>query len=381
MEDRNAHLFRINCMLDFFVLLIFSVVVTSSPTTKSIGDVMKKDNNLCENSKVLYESAYTKNCTTSEYPIQTWDKTEPTLDKYLCLGVYDTAYKICQYITIPLNSETFNSNVEKFFPNFSGTPVENKDMKYCEDNLREFTLLYSTLKSSWGPLVDKIGKPHSCQRICFDFDINFRPLCAVLAWIKSISDDEMKKSNVPAMSQNPPALDAMKVPANHQSVDMETELKASENKPEAIEPKEQMHDKPKDVSSGMPNEHTQLNTEKLNSEKSNKQETQKTLNDTSPKMVIDHNPREKGKEDVSNVKVETNGEAPKAPDNVPSKEDINTRGDVKVTNVENTDKKAEVEDINTSTLSENTQDHNGNQDDDTGDSIDGIINENINIFI
>ncbi|XP_032676812.1 uncharacterized protein LOC116846544 [Odontomachus brunneus] len=377
MENRNAHLFRVNCVPDLFVLLLSSVMVTSLPTQEtSVVDIMKKDSNLCNDIKVLYESVYIKNCTTLEYPTQFWDTKEDTLDKYLCLGVYDTAYKICKYsnhLQIPLNNVAiFNSSIEKFFPGEKSLGnTENKDAKYCEDNLQGFTLQYDKVKLYWGPLVDRLSKPHMCQRICFDMNFIFRPLCAVFAWIKSI-DDEI--NNAPVTNHNPVPLDVVQMP-DHQSVNtkLETEQEAVKKKPEVKEPKDQSHDKSKDVSNGVLNEHTQSNTEKVESdfEKSNKHETQKILNDTSPKL-LDHNLHEKGKENISNVKAETNAEAPKAPDNVPSKEDINTKEVMKETNAEEADRKSEVEDTKTSTLSENTQDHYGagNEDDDMGDTID-----------
>lgn len=376
MENRNAHLFRVNCVPDLFVLLLSSVMVTSlSAKEASVVDVMKNDTNLCDNIKVLYESVYIKNCTTMEYPTKPWDGKE-NLDKYLCLGVYDTAYKIC---SLQISLDNFNSNVEKFFPNEKSLEnAENKENKYCEDNLQGFTSQYNKVKLYWEPLVDRLKQPHKCKRICFDIDDAFRPLCAILAWIKKSIDD--KVSNAPVTSHNPVALDVMKM-SDRQPVNMkpETEPKAAEKEPDVSELKEQSHDKPKYVSNGVMNEHTQSNTEKVesDSEKPNKHEAQKTLDDTSPKLV-DHNPREK--ENINNVKVETNAEAPKAPDNVPSKENVNTKEVMKETNAEEADRRAEVEDTKTSTLSENTQDHYGagNVDDDVGEAIEGIISENIN---
>lgn len=383
MEDRNAHLFRINYMPSLFVILLSSAIVTSSPRKESVVDVMKKDTDLCESIKVLYESDYIKSCATLEFPMQPWNKEENSLDKYLCLGVYDTAYKICRYsdrLPIPLDSvDVFNSYIGKFVPN--DKTEENKEEKYCKDNLQGFTLLYNKIEY-WGPLVERLGKPHMCQRACFDFNLDFRPLCAVFAWIKSI-DDEIKKLNV--TSHNPAALDIPKAPVVHQDAmdhlndkKLEIEPKEIEKKVEVKESKEQLHDKIKDASNNILNERTQPNTEKVESgpEKLDKQETPKTLNMTS--KMQDHSPHEKDKESIS--KVEANTEVPKVPNNVPSKENVNTKDVVKEVNAEETDRKPEGEEIKASTISENTQDRYGvgNAEDEMGDE--GIINKNTDTY-
>lgn len=387
MENRNAHLFRINCMPNLLVLLLSPAIVASLSTKDSVIDVMKKDTNLCNNINVLYESEYIKSCSTVEYPTQAWNTKEDNLDQYLCLGVYDTAYKICHYSDrISFNNvEVFNLNkeIEKFIP--TGTE-ENKEEKYCKKNLQEFTMLYSKLESNWGPLVEWIRKSRTCQKICFEFNVSstFRPLCAVLAWIKDI-EDKIKKSNAPGTNHNPVAPKPLVV---HQTEDkkLEAEVKGTEQKEkktEAEEPKEQLNDKMKNTSSNIPNEHTQPNTEKADSdlEKSSKQ-PQKTLNSTAPKTQ-DHNPSDKGKEDAGNIKVETNAEAPKAPDNVPSKGNVSMKEVAKGENAEEPDKKKteEFEETKTSTISENTQDQYGaGNSDDLQDTVEGISNENINTY-
>lgn len=369
MENRDVHLFRANCLTKLFVLLLTSAMVMSFPANgKSIFDVMK-DTQLCDNIKVLYESRYTKSCAKLEYPSEVWNNTEDTLDKYLCLGVYDTAIKICQnkYSQIPNNTAVFDSIVEKF------VPPENEEDKteFCKKNLQGLTMMDKQIESLWGPLAEKFKKSQTCQRICFDFSFVFRPLCAVLAWIKNIEDKN--KSN--AVDHDPAALDVPKVPANHlpDKKKPKTEQKEIEKKTEEKEFKEQLHNKTKNTSSNVPSDHTQSNIVKveLDPEKSNKHETQKTLNATTS-MTQDYNPHI-GKESTSDVK--TNVEAAKTSANMPSNENVNTKDK----DVEKAGEMSEIEDTKTSTISENTQDHDsaGNGEDDMGED-NGITNESIN---
>ncbi|XP_011136949.1 trans-Golgi network integral membrane protein 2 isoform X2 [Harpegnathos saltator] len=370
MENRNVPLFCISYTLNFLVLLFFSTVVTSIPMKESIVDVMKTDEKLCDSIKVLYESKYTNSCASLDYPVQAWDNKEGTLDKYLCLGVYDTAYKVCQYsdhLQIPLNHvAVFDANVEKFVPNEKSFGTEgNNEETYCKDNLQGFTSLYSKVKLHWGPLAERFGKPHLCQRLCFDLNYKFRPLCAVFAWIKSI-EDEIKKSKISVTNHDAvnraPEVSNPKAPVDQEvTADkiLETNLQETEKKTEMKKFKEP-HDKEKNTSAIIFNEHTQPNTEKAESdlEKSSKHETQKMLNDILSRTE-GHNSQDKDKENINNVKTETNPEAPKTPVNVPSKENVDTKEVAKEENAKETNRKPEVDDVKTSTLSENTQDHYG----------------------
>ncbi|XP_014467247.1 PREDICTED: trans-Golgi network integral membrane protein TGN38-like isoform X2 [Dinoponera quadriceps] len=382
MESRNAHLFRVNCMPKLLVLLLSSVMVTSLPIkeAESVVDVMKKDTNLCDSIQVLYESEYIRSCATVKYPTQILNIAEDNLDTYMCLGVYDTMFKICNYSDVKIDSVAiFNSNVKKFFP---GTKWE-KEEKFCKDNLQGFTPQYNKVEKYLGPLAEKFNNPHTCQRTCFNFNDVFRPLCAVFAWIKSV-DDKMKKPIVSVTNRIPVELDFLKAPVDLPPSDkkLETELKGIKKKAEVEELKEQSHNKVENASNNnVSNEYTQPNTERVESkiEKSNKHETPKTLNTT---KTQDHNLRDKGKENINDVKVETKlklttVDAPKIdiPDNVPSK-NVNMKEVAKGGKAEETNGKAEAEDPKTSTLSENTQNHYGDQSDEVEDpDADGTIQQ------
>ena len=100
MENRYTNLFRVILILNCLVLFLSFTGVRSAPValTMSIIDVMKNDSKICSTSNFLYDSKYTKPCGSIEYPTDPWKYfNSSTLNNFLCLGVYDTAYKICQY--------------------------------------------------------------------------------------------------------------------------------------------------------------------------------------------------------------------------------------------------------------------------------------------
>ncbi|XP_011642592.1 trans-Golgi network integral membrane protein 1-like isoform X2 [Pogonomyrmex barbatus] len=353
MGNRYAHLFCI--MPNCFILFVFFTGVKSAPMKPSVIDIIKNDTKLCPTSKILYESDYIKPCASMAYPNIAWNyKHLDTLSNFLCVGVYDTAYKICEYssrLQISLNSTaTFDAYVEKYVVKY---PSEDKNQKEFCNNLQGFTSVYKETSLLWGPLVKNLGIPHKCMKICFDFKDKFHPLCAVFAWIKSI--DNIQKANkiekYDLTSSDKPSM-------TDQSKDETIKIISNKSKtvPQAKEFKDE--DRERNVKSG----EVKSDTEKLNNIQKKKNITESQAH-KSASSVLEEN------KDIGDIKLETNPVITNSTKNFPASNDLlstsikNTLDNIshkKVVNEENTEKlnkEQDIEDLKTSTLSENTQDH------------------------
>lgn len=399
MENHYADLFRITFMKNCFVLFLSFTAARSAPheVTPNIIDIMKNDSNLCPAFKFIYESENVKPCASVTYPVTYWKYNPETLNSFLCLGVYDTAYKICQYssqLSIPLNSTaTFNSYVEKYVPN------DDKAKEDFCNNLQGLTSLYTKVDQFWRPLVQSLNRRHTCERICFDFQNNFRPLCAVFAWIKSIDDDMMKRVNKVETKYDSHATDK---PHVSQSKGEITSIETNPIEAKKIEIKEFKEQDRKQITAGLNNNNNNVKEDNLNmppsnplladSEKLDEEKTksdtekvntiQKKINNTSETQV--HKLSSTFKENKPNsVSTELGANAETKPiKNIPSNGDSqapsrNNAINNKVANEEDAEKSKgqNIDDIKPSTISENTQEHYdaGNPDDNLeNDGLDDI---------
>lgn len=387
MENRYA-LFRVALVLNILILVVSFTGVISAPMQypMSITEVMKSDNDLCETSKFLYDSEYTKLCASLSYPSNaSLHFTEENLNIFLCLGVYDTAYKICQYSSqlspqIPrfniteLTSYVKNitTYVKEFVPKAREIPPQQKE--FC-DNLQGFTSSYNKTDSLLKPLIENLNS-YKCQPICFAFEGEFRPLCAVFAWIKRFDDikkaertetkhidklDIILKSNETASNNKIDA--AKKTPAeenNEKNMNKFTENPENDNKVEEV------------TSYGLteivPTVYVESDVEKVKPDAEKSSEAQKKSNNTQahPYKLESSTFKENEKNtiDIKSgiVKIGkpmntlTNDDLQissinNSADDVPKKDVVNKEKGEEINKEQNTD------DLKTSTLSENTQDH------------------------
>lgn len=346
-------------MLNCFVLLLSFTGVISAPI-QSITDIMKNDARLCNATKFLYDSKYTKPCASLEYPTASSNFDSQTVNNFLCLGVYDTAYKICQYskqfsssfnnTTISLyveslvagdNEEIFNETLQQeFCKNLNGITLYNKTSPYLE------------------PLIKYLNKLDKCQKICFDFDNKLDGPCAVLGWIKNF-ENNMEKSNrnSNASTQLYDNLHDKTSAAN--KAPKGKEIEESTGKQTTKDLKDDKKFIP-NISDNAPNMN-RPNTEKetSNFDESIKDKSQKTADDVSMKASNENN--------MNDNKSGTNVEAAQIK-NMPTNNEISSKNNAG-NNVPNNDyvnegkpkeepkKKQNIDVTKSSTLSENTQDH------------------------
>lgn len=197
--------FRAICA--FCIIFLQFPLYYLAPLAVSYSDVMISDTNLCNNSikQFLYKSEFTKDCKELTYP-QDIDKL--TLKKsneehFLCLGMQDTLYKLCQYTNNNKWTNTYNKeedldlSIQKltgFKPTgerlSQNLTLSSKD--FCK-NLSGFTPMYEKTKSALSTLAKSLTNPDKCLSVCFDLDDTLVPLCGLLAWINQIDQSVKDK--------------------------------------------------------------------------------------------------------------------------------------------------------------------------------------------
>lgn len=373
----EKHLFSITFMLNCFVLILSFTGVISAPV-QTITDIMKNDAKLCNASKFLYDSEYTKSCTTLEYFTTLSDLNRDTVNKFLCLGVYDAAYKICEYSSRLKTS--FNSTAS--FNSYMESLVGDNQKQFCE-NLEGLTSLYNKTSSYLEPLIRSLNKPDKCQKICFDLNDHLEGQCAVLGWIRSI-EHNIEKSNrnsivstqsisssyddlhnkTPGVNKVLKSKDIPELTGKQTTID----LQANSNK-------NIMQNRLDNVSSTNIKPHSEMKTS--NHDESDKDKTQKT---------VDNAPMKAGKENIDD-KTRSNVEAAQSNKNIPANNEVPSKNNAE-NNVPRNDnvnggksddlkKKQNIDDAKTSTLSENTQDYDTNVEDEMEN---GAINDMTGIY-
>lgn len=370
MENRYV-LFHVALVLNILILVFFTGVISTPVIQPSITEVMKDDTNLCRESKLLYESEYAKLCASLPYPTASLNFTEQNLDIFLCLGVYDTAYKICQYPRVLFNTTVLIPYLKKFISD--ATLIQEKEKKFC-DNL-QFTSSYNKIDSLFKPFIEELNKSYKCQKICFDLNDKLKPLCAVFAWIKKF--DDIKKANRTETKHDIVTSDLVTSNETTSKWNSKVELKQTPEVTEVKEPNEQNANKliaipennnvkktNSNVPQTLPTVHAELDEEKiLDSEKSNKDQKKldnlKTTPHKSSSPMLDNKNIDKTETNVKIVKptktipISSNADLQVSSMNNPvsnvPKEDV-------VNEEKGEEFKEQNDDLKTSTLSENTQD-------------------------
>lgn len=349
-------------MLNCFLLLFSFTGVISAPVIPQIITDMKNDTE-CNASRFLYDSKYTDLCTSLKYTDEISELTGKTLNNFLCLGVHDTAYKICQHSSQQTSFNytlSFNSYMENLISDDNEEFKENSQQEFCK-NLTGFTSLYNKTSSYMKTLITNLSILNKCQKICFDFNNNLHPLCAVLGWIKSV-ENKMKKPNHDSIASTQfmnrlydDLPNDKTTGANIKS--KEKEIEEQNKKETTIDSKNDINNKIKQ--SNMSSTNTKpFEKGTFNLEGSITDKTQKTVDNISIKAG-------KEKNTIDN-KSQTNVEAAQFSKIMPANNDVSPKNngeinvpkkDVNEEKSEDLKKKQNIDDVKTSTLSENTQDH------------------------
>ncbi|CAL1686753.1 unnamed protein product [Lasius platythorax] len=389
MENRYA-LFHVASMLNVLILVVSFTGVISSPMP-NIREVMKNDTNLCEASQFLYDLESTKRCAFLPYPSASLNFTYETLDTFLCLGVYDTAYKICQYSNqlqiSPSDTAVLPPYTEKFVPRGNVT----QENKFC-DSLHGFTSSYNKIDSFLKSLVENLNKPHICQIICFGLKDKLNPLCSIFAWIKKI--DDIKKANRIEIKHDPTTSDKLVTTrsnetANNSGIVVDAKKILEENETNKQNTNQFLTNSANDiVENANLNEsiNVESDAEKAKSEKSSKVQKKLDVPSETQKPMFEGNRKNYIENKETNVAVTkpTKNTSANSESQVPSINDL--AGNVPKNEEKGEDfyKEQSTDDLKTSTLSENTQDHYDGENPEDTDDADGTIpqstrNQNENV--
>ncbi|XP_072748997.1 uncharacterized protein [Anoplolepis gracilipes] len=365
MENRYA-LFHVALVLNVLILVVSFTGVISAPVMPSITEVMKNDTKLCKTSKFLYDLEYTKLCASLLYPSGSLNVNENTLDTFLCLGVYDTAYKICQYSSqFPHQTSSFNAAVltqymEEFVPNED----EAQEKEFCK-NLQGYTSSYNKIDSLLTPLIEAFNHSHKCQKICFDLVDQVKPLCAIFAWIKKFDDKKVERTETKydfVTSAKLLVTQSNEVASNNKII---AEAKKTEEKETNEQDKiitNSKNDNTEETNLNVPENmpttvHVQPDVEKVKSDSEKLSKTKKpddTFSETqtykSASPILQENKKINNIKTEDNVKIEKPLSINNPVYDVPKKDVINEEKKDEFNKEQNND------DLKPSTLSENTQD-------------------------
>ncbi|XP_017759438.1 PREDICTED: uncharacterized protein LOC108550250 isoform X2 [Eufriesea mexicana] len=339
MENRATRSFFGFSIFIFFLYFMKVSTAPSIPAKRSIIDVMKNDTQLCTIPTFLYENNVTESCQNITYPDGNNKKSHQCdlecTSTFLCLAFYDTWYKACQFNQ---SQNTFN-NVTTFYSYIQkSSPGEKEDdqAKFCKNN-KDIQFSYTKLK----PLLSLVDFNNSnvCYLTCFGVTAKFVPLCAILVWSKSIDDMQQISKNLQTVSANnilDTQLFVTSVKQNTQEQDTNTIL----NK----------------TSSGIVEESGNDTVEKPNTNKAI------DVNDKAPlsQEAVQTNtkyPADKSEQStVNNINSSPSNQKTKVESTI-EKEKLENSNEKPVSNVGAGNKKEANEIVETSTLSENTQDH------------------------
>ncbi|GAB1862284.1 Trans-Golgi network integral membrane protein 2 [Camponotus japonicus] len=389
MENRYV-LFHVALMLNILILVVSFTGVISTPLIiqkPNITEVMKNDTNLCETSKFLYESEYAKLCASLPYPIAPLDFNEQNLNIFLCLGLYDTAYKICQYSSQTfVNTTILTPNLEKFAPNATFDAILENEKEFC-DKLHGFTSSYNKIDSLLKPLVEMLNKLYKCQKMCFEFNDKLKPLCAVFAWIKKYDDiKKASRTETKNLVISDLILNETSDKIEHKKISESNEQNI--NKLITISKNNNIKKTHLNGSQTVTTIHAEFHAEKVKSDSEKSSEAQKKLDidlktsaHKSSSPMLDENKNKIIDKTETNVKIAkpTKTTTPNSDLQVPSMNNPTSNVPKKDVSEEKGEKFKEqnIDDLKTSTLSENTQDHYDarNPEEDTETNIDSNIED------
>lgn len=354
----------------FFLYFIKVSNVLSVSTTHRLIDVIKNDTGLCKMPTILYENNITADCYNVTYPegehvIAQYDMTYTNIRNSLCLIFYDTLYKVCQAkLQNELNHTTFYSNIQQYFPKEN----ENDETNFCK-NIKDIKFAYKKLD----PLLSHVhfNNSHVCNAACFNLSGKFIPLCAILSWSKSI--DEIK--DIGKKSENKkPTIDIKQNSAlNETKGDIDDKYKTTSNvKNIALEQESQTEFVEFTTTSDF--EKTNLNSNMKESSATNNifENSEPTLHKKPDNSDNNDNNDTEPKDDKNDINSKTLSK---------NDEDLKKNENNRINTISNEAEKSMNninDDYKTSTISDNTEDHenfasikqNGKLSDDTNDGSD-----------
>jgi len=164
---------------------------------------MKNDSKLCKISKSLCDLKEMQDCAKLPYPYsESIDSHLNFNEILLCLGWYDTAYKICQYS----NNKDLMNNISLIINSYIKQITDRESqVKFCKD-LKGYTFsdinFPTNISKYFSKLSEMLNENKICLFECFRIDNKLYPLCAILYWIKNIDNNQTEKMIKAGTEQN-----------------------------------------------------------------------------------------------------------------------------------------------------------------------------------
>ncbi|XP_012288928.1 trans-Golgi network integral membrane protein 1-like [Orussus abietinus] len=180
MKNLNVDLKR------FYVLGIFIstciTTIASSPARikpSTVADVIASDRDVCDSTKVLFNSSLAETCRDVEYPLKKLPLIGRTVDTFLCLGIYDTSYLMCK-----LNdTDAHLAEIGKEFDSkFSKTTKKISLQDVCSALATSSQPKYNKTLNEVVELNRWLHNVTECERLCTNLDSTMNPLCVLLLW-------------------------------------------------------------------------------------------------------------------------------------------------------------------------------------------------------
>lgn len=354
----------------FFLYFIKVSNVLSVSTTHRLIDVIKNDTGLCKMPTILYENNITADCYNVTYPegehvIAQYDMTYTNIRNSLCLIFYDTLYKVCQAkLQNELNHTTFYSNIQQYFPKEN----ENDETNFCK-NIKDIKFAYKKLD----PLLSHVhfNNSHVCNAACFNLSGKFIPLCAILSWSKSI--DEIKDIGKKSKNKKPTIDIKQNSALNETKGDIDDKYKTTSNvKNIALEQESQTEFVEFTTTSDFEKTNLNLNMKESSATNNIFENSEPTLHKKPDNSDNNDNNDTEPKDDKNDINSKTLSK---------NDEDLKKNENNRINTISNEAEKSMNninDDYKTSTISDNTEDHenfasikqNGKLSDDTNDGSD-----------
>lgn len=198
---------------------VYEAAQIPKPTLK-IADVIKNDKNVCDITSEIQYSQYLQECNKLDFPDKIFEVTKENVNQFLCIALYDSFVKICQYnnvkdttkkveineISVWNNQTVFDNAIEVI--NKNGT----KDLWNICLQIAKLSPVYKQTSGFLGKLKSKFNNTLNCAEFCENDAQTIKPLLIALYIInqkfdEKVIDNTEKKESI----QN-------KLPANNSNI-------------------------------------------------------------------------------------------------------------------------------------------------------------------
>ncbi|KAK0091687.1 hypothetical protein PV326_002858 [Microctonus aethiopoides] len=198
---------------------VYEAAQLPKPALK-IADVIKNDKNVCDITSEIQHSQYLQECNKLEFPNNNFEVTKENVNQFLCIALYDSFVKICQYNNVKDTTKKGEINEISVWNNETvfdkAIEVINKngdhDLWYICQQIKKLSPVYNKTSGFVGKLKSKFNNTLKCAEFCENDPRTIKPLLIGLYIInqkfdEKVIDNTEKKELIP-----------IKLPANESNI-------------------------------------------------------------------------------------------------------------------------------------------------------------------